>query len=165
LKIFELKLTCGTGTYVRSLGRDIARKLGSDAVMTELVRTAIGPFRLEESCDLETLTDSANIASNLTAPSLAVAHWPTACPSDETLLHLEQGKQVNQSELTGLTSFPTRSVSVSEEPSTETELDFASVLDSEGRLRALIKRVSKYSWRADKCFLLSEQQVTSQPDA
>ena len=31
--------------------------------------------------------------------------------------------------------------------------DFAAVVDSEGRLRALIKRVTKEFWKADKCFL------------
>ena len=138
---FELKMTCGTGTYVRSLGRDIARKLGSDAVMTKLVRTAIGPFRLETGCDMDALTSRESIESRL-APALdGVKHWPRAVPSDETILHFEQGKQVNQSELN---------------PIGELEGDFAAVTDSEGRLRVLIKRVAKYSWRADKCFLLKE---------
>lgn len=138
---FELKMTCGTGTYVRSLGRDIARKLGSDAVMTKLVRTAIGPFRLETSCEPDALTSRESIESHL-APALdGVKHWPRAVPSDDTILHFEQGKQVNQSELN---------------PIGELDGDFAAVTDSEGRLRVLIKRVAKYSWRADKCFLLKE---------
>ena len=138
---FELKMTCGTGTYVRSLGRDIARKLGSDAVLTKLVRTAIGPFRLETSCELDALTSRESIESHL-APALdGVKHWPRAVPSDDTILHFEQGKQVNQSELN---------------PIGELDGDFAAVTDSEGRLRVLIKRVAKYSWRADKCFLLKE---------
>jgi tRNA pseudouridine55 synthase len=138
---FELKMTCGTGTYVRSLGRDIARKLGSDAVMTKLVRTAIGPFRLETSFELDALTSRESIESHL-APALdGVKHWPRAVPNDDTILHFEQGKQVNQSELN---------------PIGELDGDFAAVTDSEGRLRVLIKRVAKYSWRADKCFLLKE---------
>ena len=33
-----LEIECGSGTYIRSLGRDIARSLDSDAVMTGLVR-------------------------------------------------------------------------------------------------------------------------------
>src|SRR5436190_8799230 len=39
-----LDIRCGSGTYVRSLGRDIARALGTEAVMSALVRTEIGPF-------------------------------------------------------------------------------------------------------------------------
>ena len=55
---FDLKMTCGTGTYVRSLGRDIARSLGSDAVMTKLERTAIGPFELGSSLRSRLADDS-----------------------------------------------------------------------------------------------------------
>ena len=138
---FELKMTCGTGTYVRSLGRDIARNLGSDAVMTKLVRTAIGPFRLDSSCDVGTLTSRESIESHLSPALEGVKHWPRAVPSDDTILHFEQGKQVNESELN---------------PIGVLDGDFAAVTDSEGRLRVLIKRVAKYSWRADKCFLLKE---------
>lgn len=139
---FELKMTCGTGTYVRSLGRDIARKLGSDAVMTKLVRTAIGPFRLEDSCEPESLASRENIEASLAPARKGVDHWPQAFPSDESILHLEQGKQVNESELN---------------MSLEVASDFAAVMDAAGRLRALIKRVAKYSWRADKCFLLKDE--------
>ncbi len=141
---FELKMTCGTGTYVRSLGRDIARKLGSDAVMTKLVRTAIGPFELESSCDLESLPTRESIEANLISARTGIQHWPQATPNDESILHFEQGKQVNQSEL----NFET-----------PPDGDFAALVDSAGRLRALIKRVAKYSWRADKCFLLKDSDV------
>ncbi len=37
-------VTCSTGTYIRSLGRDIAMALGTVAVMTALTRESIGPF-------------------------------------------------------------------------------------------------------------------------
>ncbi|MEX2176574.1 MAG: tRNA pseudouridine(55) synthase TruB [Pirellulaceae bacterium] len=49
----QLRLQCGSGTYVRSLGRDLARALGSEAVMSALVREAIGNFSLNDalSCD------------------------------------------------------------------------------------------------------------------
>jgi tRNA pseudouridine55 synthase len=46
-----LEVRCGGGTYVRSLGRDLAASLGTAAVMSELVRTAIGGFRIEQSVD------------------------------------------------------------------------------------------------------------------
>ena len=42
---FELDIKCGSGTYVRSLGRDIAESLGSHAVMTDLARAGIGEFK------------------------------------------------------------------------------------------------------------------------
>lgn len=44
----QLAIRCGSGTYIRSLGRDLAESLGTGAVMTELVRTAIGPFAIAD---------------------------------------------------------------------------------------------------------------------
>ena len=41
-----LGVLCGSGTYIRSLGRDIAEHIGTKSVMEELVRDFIGPFRL-----------------------------------------------------------------------------------------------------------------------
>lgn len=51
-----LDIECGSGTYVRSLGRDLAESLGTSAVMSALVRTAIGGFRLEDACRPEELS-------------------------------------------------------------------------------------------------------------
>lgn len=48
-----LDIRCGSGTYVRSLGRDLAESLGTGAVMSGLVRTAIGKFAFEQSCTPE----------------------------------------------------------------------------------------------------------------
>jgi len=139
---FELTMTCGTGTYVRSLGRDIAMALGSDAIMTRLERTAIGPFAIEQSTSLDSLTTREEIEQVLTPATFGVKHWHQSLPSDEVLRKLEQGKRVHQSELNAKTL------------STE---NFAAALDSEGRLRALLKRLDHEVWQADKCFLLSEQ--------
>lgn len=46
---FELRIMCGAGTYIRSVGRDIAQSLGNSAVMVSLRRTAIGPFEVEHA--------------------------------------------------------------------------------------------------------------------
>jgi tRNA pseudouridine55 synthase len=51
-----LDMRCSSGTYVRSLGRDLAESLGTAAVMSELKRTAIGPFAVAEACDPRELT-------------------------------------------------------------------------------------------------------------
>lgn len=51
----ELKILCGTGTYIRSLGRDIALALNTAAVMVRLCRTAIGPFKLADALTVQDL--------------------------------------------------------------------------------------------------------------
>ncbi len=45
----RFRLRCGSGTYVRSFGRDLAERLGTKAVMASLTRTAVGPFELDRS--------------------------------------------------------------------------------------------------------------------
>jgi tRNA pseudouridine55 synthase len=70
-----LEVTCGSGTYVRSLGRDLAQALGSDAVMSALNRTAIGDFTLDRAIDPATL-DRDTIARNLLSPLTALAELP-----------------------------------------------------------------------------------------
>ena len=73
---FSLEIECGTGTYIRSLGRDIAVRLGSGAVMTELVRVSVGPFDLVSSTDVQTLVSRADIEQSLQQALTAVDRWP-----------------------------------------------------------------------------------------
>ncbi|MGI6377464.1 tRNA pseudouridine(55) synthase TruB [bacterium] len=47
------KLSCSAGTYIRSLGEDIAEKLGTVGHLTELRRLKIGEFNVEEASNLE----------------------------------------------------------------------------------------------------------------
>lgn len=51
-----LEIVCSSGTFVRAIGRDLAAALGTKAVMSALVRTAVGPFTRERSLPLESVT-------------------------------------------------------------------------------------------------------------
>lgn len=44
----EFKVTCSKGTYIRTLCEDIAKKLGTIGYMTELTRTRVGEFKIED---------------------------------------------------------------------------------------------------------------------
>lgn len=46
---------CGKGTYIRSLGRDIALKLGTKGHITRLTRTKVGKFHINDAILLEKL--------------------------------------------------------------------------------------------------------------
>lgn len=48
-----LECTCGTGTYVRSLCRDIAHALGSAGYVGLLTRTRVGPFAMDSAFSLD----------------------------------------------------------------------------------------------------------------
>ena len=49
---------CSAGTYIRALGRDMGKSLGIDMTMSFLLRTAMGPFTIEESKTLEEIEQS-----------------------------------------------------------------------------------------------------------
>lgn len=50
---FRFEITCGAGTYIRAIARDIAKALGTYAYMNSLVRTQSGLFNLENSVDIK----------------------------------------------------------------------------------------------------------------
>ncbi len=88
-----LDIECSSGTYVRSLGRDLAERLGNAAVMAALSRTAIGPFRLAEAVLPEQLTRD-NVAERLLAPLSAVVHLPQLRLDDEALRAIRLGQAI-----------------------------------------------------------------------
>ena len=51
------EVTCGKGTYIRSLARDMGRALGTAAHVTMLRRVAVGPFTEDHMISLENLTE------------------------------------------------------------------------------------------------------------
>lgn len=55
----SMTVTCSKGTYIRSLCRDIGRKLQSGACMTKLTRTRSSGFRIEASHTLEEIEKAA----------------------------------------------------------------------------------------------------------
>lgn len=46
-------VTCGKGTYIRSLGRDLGVALGTGGHLAALRRTAVGPYRVEAARQME----------------------------------------------------------------------------------------------------------------
>lgn len=57
----ELTIECGSGTYIRSICRDMATKLNSLATMISLVRTKSGNFTIEESHTIEEIEANPEI--------------------------------------------------------------------------------------------------------
>jgi len=89
-----LDIECGSGTYVRSLGRDLARQLGTGAVMSELVRTAIGPFHLDQAIRLESLS-AESLSTSMLPPAWAVAGLPRVRLSAEQVELIAAGRFVD----------------------------------------------------------------------
>ncbi len=53
LPYLEVEITCGKGTYIRSLARDIGLALGSGAYLTALERRRVGEAKLDNCLDIE----------------------------------------------------------------------------------------------------------------
>lgn len=56
----KVRILCSKGTYIRSFARDLGVALGSGAYLSELERTAIGHFRVEDSYTPETFQEYIN---------------------------------------------------------------------------------------------------------
>lgn len=93
----RMRIKCGSGTYIRSLGRDIARDLGTEAIMSELVRTAIGSFEIADAIQPDDQLSRGKLAASLQPTSLAVSQLPHATVSQEEILRLAQGKLIEVS--------------------------------------------------------------------
>ncbi len=52
----DIRVTCGKGTYIRALARDIGQALGSGAHLTALRRTRVGDYRVEDCMTLDAVT-------------------------------------------------------------------------------------------------------------
>jgi tRNA pseudouridine55 synthase len=87
----EIEIECGSGTYVRSLGRDLAAALGTGAVMTGLVRTRIGLFDLSTACELKTLS-KANLAESVVPPITALPKLARMEVSEDEIQLLASGR-------------------------------------------------------------------------
>lgn len=91
----DLTIQCGSGTYVRSLGRDLAESLGTAAVMSSLERTAVGPFRAENAISPDSLTQENWIAL-LLPPAMAVSHLTRLTLDGEAARRIRNGLTISR---------------------------------------------------------------------
>ena len=91
----RLAIECGGGTYVRSLGRDLAEALGTAAVMSELVRRRIGDFRIEEAVDPRQLTGQS-WTDHLLPPLRAVGRLPRVELSPDEIAKIRHGLTISK---------------------------------------------------------------------
>jgi tRNA pseudouridine55 synthase len=76
LPLVQFEVDCSSGTYVRAIARDVGAELGTGGYLTELRRTAIGPFDVARAVTMEALSDRRRIADQSIGMLDAVAHLP-----------------------------------------------------------------------------------------
>ncbi len=101
-----LDVTCGGGTYIRSLGRDLAESLGTAAVMSALVRSSIGSFTLEDAVDPRQLNGD-NWQQFLQPPLRAVEFLPRVQLSADDVNRIRTGLTIASKPLAVLQDSPT----------------------------------------------------------
>jgi len=117
----EAEITCGGGTYIRALARDLGRLSASAAHLSTLRRTRSGPFDVAAALTVETLR--AGAATPM--PTLAgVPHLSTVPLSATEVAHVRHGRTV----------------------SAEAGEHMAALVDPAGTLVAIAERASS-SWQ------------------
>ena len=92
-----LYVRCGKGTYIRALARDLAKRLGTVGHVSQLRRTAVGPFNEKVAISLdimETLVHSARLAEQVLPVDTALADIPALELTEYDALRLRSGQTI-----------------------------------------------------------------------
>lgn len=87
----ELEICCGSGTYVRALGRDLAERLGTAGVMSALERTHVGSLVVGEAVGVGEVESAVE---RLLPARLLVDALPSATLTGDQIGKLHQGLRV-----------------------------------------------------------------------
>jgi tRNA pseudouridine55 synthase len=115
--VARIEVRCGSGTYMRSIARDLGRGLGVGGYLGRLVRTAYGGLAIESAVHSTELTTAAQVRDRLLPAEVILPHM------ERVKLNVEQEAMVRQG----------RSVRVLPEPGP----GLIRAHDSAGRLVAL----------------------------
>jgi len=63
--VTRVEIRCGSGTYLRSIARDLGRTLGVGGYLGRLVRTAYGPLTIDSAVQLSPLTGAEEVRGRL----------------------------------------------------------------------------------------------------
>jgi tRNA pseudouridine55 synthase len=106
----ELEIDCGSGTYIRSIARDIGEALGCGGLVEVLVRTRIGPFALEDAVDLAGLS-AESLPRRLRPAVEAVADLPRLILDPGQVAAVAAGRRLSAAEL-GSPGIPSGSIAL-----------------------------------------------------
>lgn len=90
----EFRVTCSTGTYVRSLAHSLGMRLGCGAVLEELEREACHPFTLDQAHSLEEVLAANNLGRLIIPLAEALPHWPRLNATEAQASMVRQGQML-----------------------------------------------------------------------
>ena len=92
--LLEIRTRVSSGTYIRSLAREIGDGLGLPASLQALTRTRIGRFELKDSLPVDNITIQSIKEAMIPIEKL-LSHLPQAEVSEENASRLLQGKPLS----------------------------------------------------------------------
>ena len=96
----DARVHCSTGTYIRSLGRDLGAALGVGGHLIALRRHRVGSFTLDDARTLEELEDNAQLS--LSMDDALTRAWPVLDVTAEEYAALSMGKWLEPRGLKGV---------------------------------------------------------------
>ncbi|MEC8064255.1 MAG: tRNA pseudouridine(55) synthase TruB [Pseudomonadota bacterium] len=94
LGIISFQVTCSSGTYIRALGEDIAKKLGSYGHITQLRRLSVHPWQ-PESMHLPSKFQENTIQNFIQPIDMTLLHLPRLELSTKEIEKLKMGQWIN----------------------------------------------------------------------
>ncbi len=96
--VLNMQVHCSKGTYVRTLAEDLGEKLGCGAHVTQLRRTAVGPYQggMISLAELEAMADApfAELDALLLPIESGVANWPDIRLDANAAFYMSQGQPI-----------------------------------------------------------------------
>ena len=90
----EFEVECGSGTYIRAIARDVGEALGVGGHLTQLRRTRVGDFSVEDAVSLDALGDTAAVDRMMLSPAAAVRHLISVEVDEADVRALGYGKGI-----------------------------------------------------------------------
>lgn len=90
----EIEVTCGRGTYVRALARDLGGELGTGGYCLTLRRTRSGPYRVEDALGWDDLAEPERARAALRPAAEAVSDLPAVHLDAEEAKAAGQGRAI-----------------------------------------------------------------------
>jgi len=115
LPVATVEITCGKGTYVRSLAHDLGQVLGCGANLKSLIRLRYGLFDVRDAVSLSQLEDAFRHGywSHFVYPiDIVLLHWAAIVVDDDTSRALRNGRPLvlkNKESGCDVQYFPARS--------------------------------------------------------
>ena len=104
----EFEVTCGKGTYVRSLARDIAEKLNTKGHIVSLRRLSVGPFDEKDTIFIDfskEIIHSQPVLDKLSPIETVLDDIPALVLNEKEARQVKQGQKINFESLQFIKNF------------------------------------------------------------